>query len=70
MEKNLNLTNLEAMRKVFLADKVLQTTQNAVMENGIKKSITNRSVIEQHPFAFSVDVDTYKPLNQNKSGRY
>ena len=39
------------------------------MKNGIKKSITNQSEINSHPFVFSIDVDSNKVLNQKQSGR-
>ncbi|EFJ70645.1 peptidase C1-like family [Lactobacillus paragasseri JV-V03] len=39
------------------------------MKNGIKKSITNQSVINSQPFVFSVDVDSNKVMNQKQSGR-
>lgn len=69
MEKYLTSGKIQKMRSAFLADDKLRCTQNAVMVNGIKKSITNQNVIAQHPFAFSIDVDSEGVMNQKKSGR-
>lgn len=69
MLQELNTEDLKKMRSTFLDDEKYRNTQNAVMQNGIKKSITNQSAINKHPFAFSIDVDSDKPLNQKKSGR-
>lgn len=69
MLQDLDPEDLKQMRSDFLENDKYRNTQNAVLQNGIKKSITNKSVIEKHPFMFSIDVDSDKPLNQKKSGR-
>lgn len=69
MYYQLDPEDLKTMRSDFLENEKYRNTQNAVMKNGIKKSITNQSEIEKHPFIFSVDVDSDKVLNQKKSGR-
>lgn len=69
MSEELNIEDLKSMRSDFLEDEKYRNTQNAVMKNGIKKSITNQDVINKHPFAFSVDVDSDKVMNQEQSGR-
>ena len=68
-QDNLNPEDLSTIRTDFLGEEKYRNTQNAVMKNGIKKSITNQSAIEKHPFEFSIDVDSDIPLNQKKSGR-
>ncbi|WP_297817631.1 C1 family peptidase [uncultured Lactobacillus sp.] len=69
MLQNLDPEDLKQMRSDFLENDKYRNTQNAVLQNGIKKSITDKSVIEKHPFMFSIDVDSDKPLDQKKSGR-
>lgn len=49
--------DLKQVRSEFLDTPKYRNTQNAVMKNGIKKSITNQSEINSHPFVFSIDVD-------------
>ena len=61
--------DLKQFRSEFLDTPKYRNTQNAVMKNGIKKSITNQSEINSHPFVFSIDVDSNKVLNQKQSGR-
>ena len=61
--------DLKQVRSEFLDTAKYRNTQNAVMKNGIKKSITNQSEINSHPFVFSIDVDSNKVLNQKQSGR-
>lgn len=61
--------NLKQIRSEFLDTSKYRNTQNAVMKNGIKKSITNQSEINSHPFIFSIDIDSNKVMNQKKSGR-
>ncbi|WP_035429833.1 C1 family peptidase [Lactobacillus paragasseri] len=61
--------DLKQVRSEFLDTPKYRNTQNAVMKNGIKKSITNQSVINSQPFVFSVDVDSNKVMNQKQSGR-
>ncbi|KAB1958670.1 C1 family peptidase [Lactobacillus johnsonii] len=61
--------DLKQVRSEFLDTPKYRNTQNAVMKNGIKKSITNQSEINSHPFVFSIDVDSNKVLNQKQSGR-
>lgn len=61
--------NLKQIRSEFLDTSKYRNTQNAVMKNGIKKSITNQSEINSHPFVFSIDIDSNKVMNQKKSGR-
>lgn len=61
--------DLKQVRSEFLDTSKYRNTQNAVMKNGIKKSITNQSEINSHPFVFSIDVDSNKVLNQKQSGR-
>lgn len=61
--------NLKEIRTNFLKDDKYRNTQNAVMKNGIKKSITNQDAIAKKSFAFSVDVDSNKVMNQKQSGR-
>lgn len=61
--------DLKQVRSEFLDTQKYRNTQNAVMKNGIKKSITNQSEINSHPFVFSIDVDSNKVLNQKQSGR-
>lgn len=48
--------DLKQVRSEFLDTPKYRNTQNAVMKNGIKKSITNQSEINSHPFVFSIDV--------------
>lgn len=50
--------DLKQVRSEFLDTPKYRNTQNAVMKNGIKKSITNQSEINSHPFVFSIDVDS------------
>ncbi|CCI81724.1 C1 family peptidase [Lactobacillus hominis] len=69
MLQDLDPEDLKKMRSDFLENDKYRNTQNAVMENGIKKSITNKSVIESHPFVFSIDVDSDDVMNQKHSGR-
>ena len=61
--------DLKQFRSEFLDTPKYRNTQNAVMKNGIKKSIKNQSEINSHPFVFSIDVDSNKVLNQKQSGR-
>ena len=61
--------DLKQVRSEFLDTAKYRNTQNAVMKNSIKKSITNQSEINSHPFVFSIDVDSNKVLNQKQSGR-
>ena len=61
--------DLKQVRSEFLDTAKYRNTQNAVMKNGIKKSITNQSEINSHPFVFSIDVDSNKVMNQKHSGR-
>lgn len=61
--------DLKQVRSELLDTSKYRNTQNAVMKNGIKKSITNQSEINSHPFVFSIDVDSNKVLNQKQSGR-
>ena len=42
--------DLKQVRSEFLDTPKYRNTQNAVMKNGIKKSITNQSVINSQPF--------------------
>ena len=49
--------DLKQVRSEFLDTPKYRNTQNAVMKNGIKKSITNQSEINSHSFVFSIDVD-------------
>lgn len=65
----INNESLKQIRSEFLDTPKYRVTQNAVMKNGIKKSITNQGVVDSVPFVFSVDVDSNKPLNQKQSGR-
>ena len=61
--------DLKQVRSEFLDTPKYRNTQNAVMKNGIKKSITNQSVVNSAPFVFSIDVDSNHVLNQKQSGR-
>ena len=45
-QDNLNPEDLSTMRTDFLGEEKYRNTQNAVMQNGIKKSITNQGAIE------------------------
>ncbi|MGQ5708943.1 C1 family peptidase [Lactobacillus sp. PSON] len=65
----IDIENLKRIRTDFLKESKFRNTQNAVMENGIKKSIMNQSAAAKKPFAFSIDVDSDKVMNQKKSGR-
>ena len=65
----INPADLKPIRSDFLDTARFRNTQNAVMKNGIKKSITNERPIENNSFAFSVDVDSNKVMNQKHSGR-
>lgn len=61
--------DLKEIRSSFLRDSKYCNTQNAVMQNGIKKSITDQGAIAKKSFTFSVDVDSNKVMNQKQSGR-
>ncbi|WP_279126701.1 C1 family peptidase [Lactobacillus taiwanensis] len=65
----INPTDLKTIRSDFLDNQRYRVTQNAVMKNGIKNSITNQRAIDNSSFAFSVDVDSNKVMNQKHSGR-
>lgn len=65
----LNIDSLNEYRTEFLDSNRNHAIQEAVMKNGIKKSITNQTVIDSQPFIFSVDVDSDKVLDQKQSGR-
>lgn len=65
----LNLDDLKTIRSDFLDNQRFRITQNAVMRNGIKNSITNERAIENSSFNFSIDVDSNKVMNQKHSGR-
>lgn len=60
----IDIENLKRIRTDFLKESKFRNTQNAVMENGIKKSIMNQSAAAKKPFAFSIDVDSDKVMNQ------
>lgn len=49
--------DLKQVRSEFLDTPKYRNTQNTVMKNSIKKSITNQSEINSHSFVFSIDVD-------------
>lgn len=65
----IKINSVEHMRDKFTDSPRKLAVQNAIMKNGLKKSVTNQNYIDSKPFEFSIDVDSDKVLDQKKSGR-
>lgn len=60
---------IEEMRAGYAKKTGQHIAQRAVTTNGILESTENISVIEDHPFVYSLDIDSEAVANQAQSGR-
>ncbi|WP_099332321.1 aminopeptidase C [Actinomyces minihominis] len=67
----MQITNddIERMRTGYKDKTGQHIAQRAVTKNGILESTQNLEVIEDHPFVYSIDIDSEAVANQAQSGR-
>lgn len=65
----LTMKDLEKMRSGYEKKSAQHIAARAVTANGILESTQNISVVEDHPFVYSIDIDSEAVANQAQSGR-
>jgi len=65
----LPITQLDAWRTAFAADKAARIAQNAVTKTSINDIALDREIVTSIDTSMSIQLDTWKVANQKKSGR-
>ena len=69
MEKEITLEDLQSFEANFNESKVNRVAMNAVTQAGVLDAAKNYAVQQNNPYTFSIEVESGKVCNQEKSGR-